>query len=83
MTLTGHVVGGQIVPDVPFVLPEGTKVRIEVESTTKEVAAEAEDDDLGPTLAEQLREFLKYQTDELPPDAAENHDHYLYGTPKR
>jgi hypothetical protein len=83
MTLTGHVVGGQIVPDAPLVLPEGAKVRIEVESAPAAVAAEVGDGDLGPTLAEQLKEFLKYQTDELPPDAAENHDHYLYGTPKR
>jgi hypothetical protein len=59
MTVTGQVVDGQIIPDVPLVLPEGAKVRIEVENVPVEVAVETGDDELGPTLAEQLKEFLK------------------------
>jgi hypothetical protein len=81
MTLTGLVVGGQFVPDAPFAMPEGAKVRIEVENVPTEGAVETGNDDLGPTLAEQLKAFLKHQV-ELPEDAARNHDHYLYGTPK-
>ena len=34
------------------------------------------------TLAERLRGVIGAAKD-LPPDLAENHDHYLHGTPKR
>jgi hypothetical protein len=39
-------------------------------------------DENGRTLGEKL---LKYagKAVGLPPDAARNHDHYLYGTPRR
>ena len=55
-------------PGVHF--PDGTPVRIEPI------------EDHGPTLAERLASFIGVARD-LPPDLAENHDHYLYGTPKR
>ena len=51
-----------------------------------EVASGGEDetvlDENGQTLGQKL---LKYagKAVGLPPDAARNHDHYLYGTPKR
>jgi hypothetical protein len=35
-----------------------------------------------PTLAERLKDFIGILED-LPGDSAENHDHYLYGTPKK
>ena len=38
--------------------------------------------DSDPTLAERLSSFIGVAKN-LPPDLAENHDHYLYGTPKR
>jgi hypothetical protein len=34
-----------------------------------------------PTLADRLKDFIGIL--ELPEDAARNHDHYLYGTPKK
>ncbi len=40
-----------------------------------------EEDD-GPTLLESLKPFIGVIKD-MPPDMARNHDHYLYGTPKR
>jgi hypothetical protein len=85
MTLTGHVVGGQIVLDGSLVLPEGSAVRVEVVVAEKEKieSIDSESDDRQPTLAEQLKDFLSHTLD-LPEDAAENHDYYLtHGLPKK
>lgn len=49
----------------------GTEVRIEP------VEAEHE-----PTFGESIKEFIGIGKDG-PGDRADNHDHYLYGTPKR
>jgi len=46
-------------------------VRIEIISTSTE-----------PTLFERIG-HLAGKAKHLPPDAAEQHDHYLYGTPKK
>lgn len=71
-TYTGHVQNGVIVLDegIPP-LPEGTRVRVEA----VELAA-AQD------LGRHLLEFAGTLKD-LPPDMAEQHDHYIHGTPKR
>lgn len=56
----------------PPPLPQGTKVRIE--------PVEAERD------LEALRDLLLSvagKAEGLPPDMAEQHDHYVHGTPKR
>ena len=71
MVYRGHVENGVIVLDEPAELPEGAAVRVEL-------AEEA----TGPTLAEKLALFIGC-LDGLPADSAENHDHYLYGVPKR
>jgi hypothetical protein len=81
MTFTGHFVDGQIIPDGPLALPDGAAVRGEVVIAPADESALPEMDDSQPTLREQLKNFLKHSLD-LPEDAAENHDHYLYGTPK-
>jgi hypothetical protein len=81
MTLTGHIIGGQIVLDGPLSLPEGAAVRVEVMASPIAVPEEAESSDERETLRERLKNFLSHSID-LPEDAAENHDHYLYGTPK-
>lgn len=67
MTYKGHIQNGIVVLDEPVDLPEGTEVIVErVEPGT---------------LADSLRDFIGAVSD-LPEDLAENHDHYLYGTPK-
>jgi predicted DNA-binding antitoxin AbrB/MazE fold protein len=70
MVLEGIVKNGVIVPDQPGQLPEGTRVRIVVEPEVKK-----------PTLAG----LLKYAgaLDDMPADFAQQHDHYIHGTPKR
>ena len=71
MTLEGRVQNGAIVLEPPANLPEGARVRVEVIPT----AAEA-------TLFDRIGHLAGRAT-HLPPDAAEQHDHYLYGTPKK
>ncbi len=77
MTLQGHVKDGRIELDAPIPLPEGASVRIEIG-----VSATSSRDEDDASLA---RTLLKYagKAVGLPPDAARNPDHYLYGTPKK
>jgi hypothetical protein len=74
MVLRGHIENGQIVFDPPVALPEGTQVNVEV--------LDAANDTRQPTLAETLLKHAGTMKG-LPPDAALNHDHYLYGRPKK
>lgn len=71
MTFRGRVTGGAIVLEPPEDLPEGTMVRVEVETT---VADAVEEDELS-RMAE-----LAGETGVS--DLATNIDHYLYGCPK-
>ena len=70
MSITATVENDTIKLPAGIHLPDGTPVRVEPIK------------DNGPTLAERLATFIGVAKD-LPPDLAENHDHYLYGTPKR
>src|SRR5262249_50306882 len=73
---TGEVRDGVVVFEgSPPPLPPGTKVRIEP------IGSE-ESSTLPPTLAERLKSVIGVVRG-LPPDLAEQHDHYLHGRPKR
>lgn len=74
MTLEGTVKNGVVVLDPPAQLPDGTKVKIWVE-----IPAETPP---KPKLRERLLK-LAGTVDDLPPDMARNHDHYIHGAPKR
>ena len=79
MTVEGHIENGQIVLDHETPLPEGRKVRVEVlESEGPRSSSGGE----LPTLYERYKEIIGKAKD-LPSDFAENHDHYIHGTPKR
>jgi len=76
----GHVQDGRIVLDESVTLPEGAEVAVELRAdnlpTTSAMASQGQS----------LREILLRHAGKaigLPPDAALNHDHYLYGTPKQ
>jgi hypothetical protein len=71
---TGEVRNGVVVFDAggPPPFPEGMKVRVEP----------AELKDAVADLSRILLEFAG-KAQGLPPDMAEQHDHYLHGTPKR
>ncbi len=78
MTYRGRVKDGIVVLDEPAQLPEGAEVRVELAGGGEEPVL----DESGQTLGEKLMKYAGTAVG-LPPDAARNHDHYLYGAPKR
>lgn len=79
MTLEGTVQNGVIVLSAGHMLPEGTVVHVAPQLARKE-------SDHSKTLGEKLVELAEWaesQPCDLPEDLAKNHDHYLYGVPKR
>lgn len=79
MVYHGKVKNGIVVLDMPSALPEGAEVRVEIVSVEREGPLL---DEHGQTLGEKLMRFAGRAVG-LPDDAAMQHDHYLYGTPKR
>ncbi len=77
MVYKAYVHEGQVVLENGAALPEGAELRIEVLPSVS-----AADTGEGPTLLERLRPIVG-QGKGLPPDAARNLDHYLYGHPKQ
>jgi hypothetical protein len=71
MSFQGHIENGVVVFDEPASLPEGAVVRVELASAPAR-----------KTLAERFKDIIGTVHD-LPADMAENHDHYLHGTPKQ
>ena len=69
----GEVRGGVVVFETGGQPPEGTKVRVE---------PIGEADEATPTLADRLRSVIGIAK-RLPADLAEQHDHYIHGTPRR
>jgi hypothetical protein len=77
MVVKGTVRGGVVVLEAGAALADGTEVRVEVVTVTPP-PAEAD----VPTLYERVKDFIGI-ADGLPPDMAENHDHYLHGRLKK
>ena len=73
--LKAHFDGKVIVPDEPVDLPVGQVLEVRVEP----IEPPQQPKTTLQKLAEVAREF---PAEGLPPDAAAQHDHYLYGTPK-
>lgn len=78
MEYRGTVRGGVVVLEPGASLREGSEVRVRA---IPEPAPPAETA-AGQTLGQRLMRFAGKAQD-LSADAARNHDHYLYGTPKR
>jgi hypothetical protein len=70
-SIAAHYDGQFIVPDEPVQLPVGQQLRVLVQVVTPS----------APRFAE-LLDFARDLPD-APPDLSVQHDHYLYGTPKR
>jgi hypothetical protein len=70
-TLTAHFDGKVIVPDEPVQLPIGQRLQVQVE--------------LADAPAARFADLLQFAADlpDAPPDLAAQHDHYLYGNPRR
>jgi hypothetical protein len=81
MVYHGRVKGGVIVPDPPAELPEGAKVNIELVDGADDAHAAVRPALKGESPFAGLL-GLAGQAPALPPDAARNYKHYLYGTPK-
>lgn len=75
MTYQGTVQGGVVVIQGPDRPPEGAQVRVEM-MEPRDTAAE------GRPWAEVLGSVIG-KAQGLPEDLAENHDHYIHGTPRR
>ena len=81
MVYHGRIQNGVVVLDDMCALPEGAVVHVQL-ADAKRTNAERMLDESGQTLGQKLMKFAG-QASGLPPDAARNVDHYLYGTPKR
>ena len=79
MTYRGCVQNGVVVLDEPSGLADGTVVS--VRPVSKRSADRKSPKEL-PTLYERLKPIIGMAND-LPADFSTNHDHYLYGTPKK
>jgi hypothetical protein len=80
MVYRGHVKDGMVVLEGPEAPPEGARVSLRVLKAPA-LRATARRKRL-PTHYDLLKPFIGIGKD-LPPDFSINHDHYLYGAPKR
>jgi len=84
MTIRGKIKNGKVVLDDPKVFAEGTEVEVRPAKPRKRStkAHKPRGKSRPRTLAERLANVVGKATG-LPADASVNHDHYLYGTPKK
>ena len=76
MTVKARFDGKVFVPEGPVDLPVGQAVRVEIEAETITSGP--------PDFAALLEKLAAFPVNEnWPTDGAAQHDHYLYGTPKR
>lgn len=73
MTVNAHFDGKVIVPDEPLDLRPNQALRVQIEP----LEGETEDSALAWIAANAV------DSDALPTDLADQHDHYLYGCPKK
>ncbi len=73
----GHSDGKVIVPDEPVDLPKDQPLTVVVETEEPEETGEE------LSFLKLAREISEKFKGVYPEDLAENHDHYLYGRPKR
>jgi hypothetical protein len=78
MPYRGKVKNGVVVLEEPDALPEGAEVIIRLATKRSPAKSPKRKKKVRPGIAK----FAGEGTD-LPPDAARNLDHYLYGHPKR
>jgi hypothetical protein len=83
MTFLGTVQNGVIVLASGQTLPEGTVVHVAPQPTAPhQLAGDSANATIWESLIKLGREVESLPCD-LPDDLALNHDHYLYGAPKR
>jgi len=77
ITFMAHSDGKALVPDDQVELPRGRKYRVTVDPMMED------DDGTGFPLLDMAVELSQQMKGNYPADLAKNHDHYLYGRPKR
>ena len=85
MAIRGKIKNGKVLLNKPTALTDGTEVEVRpVKKPRKPAkAAKAKRKKIKPRpLSERFASFMGQATG-LPPDASINHDHYIYGIPKR
>lgn len=83
MTVRGKIKNGKVLLDNPKALPEGTEVEIRPVKKARRPAKGARKKKTPPrSFAERYAAFIGSVKD-LPADMSVNHDHYLYGHPKK
>ena len=75
MSFEGTVIDGKVVFDTPSEFPEGTRVEVSLPSAPSNPPQAA-------PLGKRLNRLAGLATD-LPADFADEHDHYIHGTPRR
>jgi hypothetical protein len=80
MSFTGHVLNGQVVLDAPLPLADGALVEVAVREALRTDVASSNAP--TPTHYEIFKDIIGCIPD-LPEDFADQHDHYIHGTPKR
>ena len=78
MRFLAHSDGKVLVPDEPVELPKGPVV-VTLEPAGPEHRAEG----TAPGWVQKALELASRMPPDLPEDLAEQHDHYIHGTPKR
>ena len=81
MTYRGHVENGKVILQEGAHLPDGTEVKVQAMKTRKK-SDRGKQLSPKPTVSKGLL-ALAGKARGLPPDAARNLDHYLYGHPKQ
>ena len=82
MVYRGRVKNGVVVLEGRARPEEGTKVTVHAVRSLRKAARPSRKKKRLPTLYDQLKPFIGIAKG-LPRDFSINHDHYLYGTPKR
>ena len=79
MSFPGRIMNGMVVFDAPLPLPDGTKVNVAVTEPSGNLPGKQ-----GQPMShfERYKDIIEAAVG-LPEDFAENHDHYIHGTPKR
>lgn len=77
MTYRGRIKNGVVILDPPGALPEGAEVEVR-----PVVSGSSLPNGPVPSLYERYKDFIGI-VEGLPPDMADNHDHYIHGSAKR
>jgi hypothetical protein len=86
MTINVHYDGRAIIPDEPIDLPVGRQFKITIIEQNEEASVKSDAD--VPRTKGQFSDLARHvadvtEADGIPTDLSYQHDHYLYGTPKR